>query len=327
MNDYLDKYKSLIDSESIAEVREAAMEKVWAPGMKNSQDAYKSIPDYHFEENDFSQDAVHFGTEDSLNSIQREELREQLKGLSPWRKGPFKIAGMDLDAEWRSDYKWNRVAPALQSLEGRRVCDIGANSGYYMYKMLEHNPEMVLGLDPTVNYYLQFLALQKLTKQNQLHYEPFGLEEMKFFPKFFDTVFCMGILYHHRAPIDILRMISESMTKGGQLIVECQGIPGDGPYALFPEKTYAKVKGTYFVPTATCLVNWLKKAWFENIEVFYVSDMSSDEQRATEWMTRHSYSDFVDEKSNLTVEGYPAPVRIYVSANKKGKWEKRKFQI
>ena len=118
-------------------------------------------------------------------------------------------------------------------------------------------------------------------------------------------------------------MINESMVKGGQLIVESQGIPGDGPYALFPEKTYAKVKGTYFVPTATCLVNWLKKSWFDNIEVFCVSDMSTEEQRSTDWMTRQSYKDYVQEDQKLTVEGYPAPVRIYVSAFKKGKWTSR----
>jgi len=292
--------------------------------MKDVYDACEAMPQYSFEDNNFTCDAVCLGQKDSLSDEKREDLKGKLKALAPWRKGPFEIAGIELDAEWRSDFKWNRVAPVLESLEGRRVCDIGANSGYYMYKMLGQEPEMVLGLDPTVRYYLQFLALQKLTKPNQLYYEPFGLEEMVQFPKFFDTVFCMGILYHHRSPIDILRLINESMAKGGQLIVESQGIPGDGPYALFPEKTYAKVKGTYFVPTATCLVNWLKKAWFENIEVFYVSDMSSDEQRSTEWMTRQSYSDFVDEESNLTVEGYPAPVRIYVSANKKGKWERRK---
>ena len=327
MQDYLEKYKNLIDVESLKNIREEAMKSAWAPGMKDVQDAYEAMPEYRFKDNDFSKDEVILGKDDSLDTAKQNDLRKKLMALAPWRKGPFRISGIDLDAEWRSDYKWNRVLPALESLEGRRVCDIGANSGYYMYKMLEQNPEMVLGLDPTVRYYFQFLALQKLTVENQLHYEAFGLEEMKYFPKFFDTVFCMGILYHHRSPIDILRLINESMVKGGQLIVESQGIPGDGPYALFPEKTYAKVKGTYFVPTADCLVNWLKKAWFENIEVFYVSDMSSDEQRATEWMTRQSYTDFVDEKSNLTVEGYPAPVRIYVSANKKGKWERRKKNL
>lgn len=321
MNDYLDIYKDQISYDALNSVRHEAMEKALAPGMKDVHEAYKAISEHSFKENDFKGDAVCFGNADSLDEETRIELTEKLLALSPWRKGPFEIAGIELDAEWRSDFKWNRVLPILESLEGRRVCDIGANSGYYMYRMLAQNPEFVLGLDPTIRYYYQFLALQKLTAKNQLQYEPFGLEEMIHFPKFFDTVFCMGILYHHRDPINILRMINESMTKGGQLIVESQGIPGDGPYALFPEKTYAKVKGTYFVPTASCLVNWLKKSWFENIEVFCVSDMSTDEQRSTDWMTRQSYKDYVQEDQKLTIEGYPAPVRIYVSAFKKGKWK------
>ena len=323
MNDYLEKYEDLLEVEKIRKSRDLAMAQVNKPGVADFRQSVENLPEYHFAENDFSKDHVCFGSENSLDAKDRENLKENLLELSPWRKGPFKIAGIEIDAEWRSELKWNRVLPAIKNLEGRRVCDIGANSGYYMYRMLDQNPEMVLGLDPTVRYYLQYVALQKLTKPNQLYYEPFGLEELVHYPKFFDTVFCMGILYHHRDPISILRMINESMTKGGQLIVESQGIPGDGPFALFPEKTYAKVKGTYFVPTATCLVNWLKKSYFEEIEVFYVSEMSSDEQRATEWMTRQSYSDFVDEGTGLTVEGYPAPVRIFVSAHKRGKWVKR----
>ena len=323
-DDYLDTYKDMIDVDALTSVRAAALVKTEAPGMADAREAYEAIPELHFDENIFNEAEVCVGGKNSLNQEDLESLKQQLKDLSPWRKGPFDIAGIKLDAEWRSDLKWSKAESFVESLKGRRVCDIGANSGYYMYRMLAQDPEFVLGVDPTTRYYYQFLALQKLTAKNQLYYEPFGLEELIHFPKFFDTIFCMGILYHHRDPINILRMLNESMVKGGQLIVESQGIPGDGPYALFPEKTYAKVRGTYFVPTAECLVNWLKKSWFENIEVFYVSAMSTDEQRPTEWMTRQSYEDYVQEDQQLTIEGYPAPVRIYVSAYKKGKWPHRK---
>jgi len=41
--------------------------------------------------------------------------------------------------------------------------------------------------------------------------------------------------------------------------------------------------------------------------------MSSQEQRRTEWMVFESYEDFIDTSDPaLTVEGYPAPVRIFV---------------
>lgn len=324
MNDYLEKFRDHLDVDEILKSRQVGIDASNREGIADYRQAVEDMPEYHFPEMDFSKDHVTFGNKASLSEEKLEDLKKRLLDLSPWRKGPFDIAGINVDAEWRSELKWDRVLPAVKNMEGRRVCDIGANSGYYMYRMLDQNPELVVGLDPTVKYYLQFLALQKLTAPNTLHYEPFGLEELIHYPKFFDTIFCMGILYHHRDPVSILRMINESMVKGGQLIVESQGIPGDGPFALFPEKTYAKVKGTYFVPTATCLVNWLKKSYFEDIEVFYVSEMSSEEQRPTEWMTRQSYSDFVDENTQLTVEGYPAPVRIFVSAHKRGKWQARR---
>ena len=46
--------------------------------------------------------------------------------------------------------------------------------------------------------------------------------------------------------------------------------------------------------------------------------MSSAEQRRTEWMSFESYEDFIDPKNPaVTVEGYPAPWRVFVKAQKK----------
>ena len=38
------------------------------------------------------------------------ELETALRGLHPWRKGPFSLFGVDIDTEWRSDFKWDRLA-------------------------------------------------------------------------------------------------------------------------------------------------------------------------------------------------------------------------
>ena len=41
--------------------------------------------------------------------------------------------------------------------------------------------------------------------------------------------------------------------------------------------------------------------------------MSSDEQRKTDWMTFESYSDFIDPSDpSKTIEGYPAPLRVFL---------------
>lgn len=45
--------------------------------------------------------------------------------------------------------------------------------------------------------------------------------------------------------------------------------------------------------------------------------MNSSEQRKTEWMIFESYDDFIHpEDPTLTIEGYPAPWRVFFSAEK-----------
>ena len=316
MNDYLDQYPE-INAEAICELRNEPNRLLSTKGNKPYVDLIESLPAHNFSDNIFDQNIVHFGSPDALNDDERSSLKEQLLGLIPWRKGPFNIGGIEMDTEWRSDRKWDVVKEVLPNMKDQRICDIGANSGYYMYRMLADDPEFVLGLDPTLKYFLQFQALQKLTAPNCLHYEAFGMEHLIHYPQFFDTIFCMGILYHHPDPVGMLRIMNQSMKPGGQIIVESQAIPGEDHVALFPDETYAMVKGTYFVPTANCLINWMKKAKFIDIEFFHSHPMTSADQRKTEWMPFRSYEDFVDEETGLTKEGYPAPIRIYISARKK----------
>jgi tRNA (mo5U34)-methyltransferase len=46
--------------------------------------------------------------------------------------------------------------------------------------------------------------------------------------------------------------------------------------------------------------------------------MSGTEQRRTDWMTFESYADFIrSDNPEITVEGYPAPWRIFVKGRKK----------
>ena len=45
-------------------------------------------------------------------------LRSLLMRLHPWRKGPLELAGIKIDTEWRSDWKWNRLKPHLD-LDGK----------------------------------------------------------------------------------------------------------------------------------------------------------------------------------------------------------------
>lgn len=267
---------------------------------------------------DFSGDVVRIGTSADLSPDQRLQVHRVLRGFMPWRKGPFSVFGIDIDAEWRSERKWNRIIPELPDLTGKTVADIGCNNGYYMFRMAHHRPAMVLGFEPYVQHYYTFNTLNTFAGQRHLQVEPLGIEHLPLFPACFDVIFCLGILYHRPSPLDALRDLHAALKPGGWLVIESQAIPGQEPVALFPRSTYAKVPGTWFVPTGACLVNWVTRSGFREVRLFCEHAMSSAEQRRTAWMDFESYEDFIDKDNQaLTVEGYPAPRRIFLKAVKR----------
>lgn len=267
---------------------------------------------------DLSGDVVRIGKKADLNGSEQEQVLRLLKNFMPWRKGPFSIFGIDIDAEWQSWRKWDRLLPEIPDLAGKVVADIGCNNGYYMFRMAARSPKLVLGFEPYVHHYYTFSALNGFAGLDNLHIDLFGIEDLPLFPNCFDVIFCLGILYHRPSPIDALRDLYTSLKPGGRLLIESQGISGEQPVALFPEKTYAKVPGTWFVPTASCLHNWLLRAGFTDIECFCSHPMSAEEQRRTDWMVFESYQDFIDKRHpEFTIEGYPAPWRVFFRADKK----------
>ena len=46
----------------------------------------------------------------------------------------------------------------MPNIKGMRIGDIGCSNGYYLYKLLDFNPELVVGMDRTALYIIQFLA-------------------------------------------------------------------------------------------------------------------------------------------------------------------------
>jgi len=314
-------YLSLMPGADTAAIRalHEVMQKRFAQdkkGFRRFRDLYEVLAGRRAEFLDFSDDVVRIGAREEVSESEFSSIYDVMRQFMPWRKGPFSVFGVDIDAEWRSDRKWRRVQPVLPDLRGKVVADIGCNNGYYMFRMAAANPAMVLGFEPYVQHYYAFQTLNRLAGQDNLWVEPFGVEDIDLFPECFDVIFLMGIIYHRASPVEMLRQIRAALKPGGLLIVESQAIPGDEPVALFPESRYAKVPGTYFVPTAACLQNWLKRTGFGAIEVFASHPMSDQEQRRTDWMTFESYNDFIDpENPQLTVEGYPAPLRVYLRAS------------
>jgi tRNA (mo5U34)-methyltransferase len=285
-------------------------------GVERFRKPYENVKHIRAQHCNFSGDAVIIGGADELAEPDSSKVYKAMRDFMPWRKGPFEVFGTSIDAEWRSERKWNRVLPELPDLRDKTVADVGCNNGYYMFRMAQYNPKLVIGFEPYLQHYFTFKTLNAFAGVESLSVELLGVEHMALFRSCFDVVFLMGILYHRSSPVDVLREIRTAMNPDGVLIVESQGIPGDESQALFPEHRYAKVPGTYFVPTGACLANWLTRAGFTDVKIFFSHPMSSEEQRRTEWMVFESYEDFIDKSDpSLTVEGYPAPIRIFAKAN------------
>ena len=314
MHDYLE-HLPYADHEQIMGLRQSNLEKLQSDkkGVIRYRQPFDSVCHLRASFLDFESDIVTIGKQDDINREEYELVSSVMRNFIPWRKGPYKVFGIDIDAEWRSCRKWERVLPVLPDLKDKVVADIGASNGYYMFRMAPHQPKAVIGFEPYLQHYFAFNTLNSFAKLKNLHMEFMGLEHLSLFANSFDVVFLMGILYHRISPLESLKEVKKSMKKGGNLIVESQAIPGNEPVALFPEQRYAKVPGTYFVPTAACIKNWMLRAGFVDIEIFCSHPMSSKEQRRTEWMTFESYDNFIDPANpSLTVEGYPAPLRVFL---------------
>ena len=259
------------------------------------------------------------GSPSEISSAQLVIMKEQARNLIPWKKGPFKLFGIDINAEWRSDLKWKRIEKHLPAMAGKNILDIGCNNGYFMFKMAAHNPAFVLGIDPVIHFHTQFLFLQKFAGIPHLFHELLGVEHLPLMNDTFDLVFSMGIIYHHRNPIKQLRDIRNCLKKNGYLILETMGVPGEDSHALFPEERYAGMKNVWFIPSLSCLVNWVNKSGFKNVKILSSLPLSSKEQRLTDWCPapKKTLENFLDEKDqSKTIEGYPAPWRFCLMAER-----------
>jgi tRNA (mo5U34)-methyltransferase len=247
-------------------------------------------------------------------------LEEALRALHPWRKGPFQLFDLHIDTEWRSDWKWDRLAPFLDPLAGRRVLDVGCGNGYHCWRMRGAGAAEIIGIDPTPLFVAQFQAIQRYVRDPQVCVLPVGVEGLP--PKLgaFDTVFSMGVLYHRRSPIRHLQVLRDALRAGGQLVLETLVIEGDAQRCLVPEGRYARMGNVWFIPSSAMILAWLKKMGWRNPRVVDECVTTTEEQRSTDWMTFHSLANFLDPgDSSRTIEGYPAPRRAILLAEAPGR--------
>ena len=268
-------------------------------------------------EADLNASAVTLNTNRDLPENDRTELEAGLRGLMPWRKGPFDFFGTHIDTEWRSDWKWDRVAPHLANLAGRTILDVGCGSGYHCWRMAGAGAARVIGIDPGLLFLFQFLAVKGYLGEVPVDLLPVRMEDLPDQLELFDTTFSMGVLYHRRSPLDHLLELKGTLRRGGELVLETLVVDGPEGYSLMPEDRYGQMRNVWFLPSCPTLLRWLDRTGFRNARVVDVSDTSTDEQRSTDWMRFNSLKDFLDPHDpSKTIEGYPGPKRATIIAEK-----------
>lgn len=239
------------------------------------------------------------------------EIKEIAVALKPWRKGPFNLNELFIDSEWRSFVKFNILKPYL-NLKGKSIADVGCNNGYYMFKMLEFNPKSITGFDPSELAFLQFSFINHFIKSD-IEFKIAGVESLPECGSKFDTIFCLGVLYHRSDPIKCLKELKSAMNLGGEVFIDTMYIERDDEMVLSPNGSYSKIPNISFIPSVKALKNWCQRAKFKSFEILATKETDLFEQRKTEWIDGQSLGDFLDPNDDSkTIEGYPAPKRIYI---------------
>ncbi|NKI33831.1 tRNA 5-methoxyuridine(34)/uridine 5-oxyacetic acid(34) synthase CmoB [Wenzhouxiangella sp. XN79A] len=242
------------------------------------------------------------------------EAATALKGLIPWRKGPLRLAGVSIDTEWRSDWKWDRVAPQVD-LGGRHVLDIGGGNGYFAWRMLDAGAASVTVCDPTLVFWMQHRAIARLAGPAALDFLPLRFEALPAIGAF-DVVFSMGVLYHRRDPLEHLARIARHLAPGGTLVLETLVLPGDGNEQLDPPGRYANMRNVHRLPTVPRLGDWLVEAGYAGVAVCDRTRTTTAEQRPTDWMPFHSLANALTPDRSATIEGHPPPLRAVLTARR-----------
>lgn len=249
-------------------------------------------------------------TTSELSAEKRDLISEAVQALIPWRKGPFSLFGLEIDAEWRSDLKWKRISGQVD-LSSKRVLDIGSGNGYFGFRMLEAGAKSVTGLDSSLLPVMQAALINFYARlPNVVVPVRYGLEMWE---QRYDVAFSMGVVYHQRNQTKHLSSLYKSLHEDGLLVLE--SIVADDP--IYPKDRYAGMRNVWCIPSLESIADALAMAGFSKVRVVDVTTTTSEEQRSTKFMPFKSLVDVLSPtNSRITIEGYPAPKRAVLLAQK-----------
>ncbi len=266
---------------------------------------------------DLQAEAIRIHSELPISLEQHSALEQAVSSMISWRQGPYKLFDYDLNSEWLSNIKWERLKAILPDLTGKTVADVGCSNGYFMFKLLTLNPALVCGFDPFKNCHYQHQLLAHFIRDPRLRYITQGVEDLPQFPEAFDLILMMGVLYHRREPVQSINNLYQALKPDGKVLLETMVLPGEQLEPILIPDRYSKMKNIYHLTTIPGLVRWTQQAGFSKHRLLSISQTSLEEQRVSPLAPYESLAEFLDPKdSDFTVEGLPAPRRILLELTK-----------
>lgn len=249
------------------------------------------------------------------DEVSRATAEKAAHDLIPWRKGPFAFGALELDAEWRSDKKWDRLLRDLPDLRSKIVADVGCNNGYYLFRIADAGAARVVGFDPTLKYKLQYDLAAAHAPALPIEFRVAGWDALVHFPENFDVIFLMGVNYHDPEPAEMFHACKAALKSGGLLVCESVVVDTPAQLEIFPRGKYAGIGGVYAIPSVTALARQLEFAGFTEVKEQHLARMTADEQRPSGFSPQKSFADFIAE-DGYSIEGYPPLCRAALFATK-----------
>lgn len=281
------------------------------------QSALAALPELAVEQVQLGNRVRAFGQLTHSHAPQLQQLQQSLREFMPWRKGPFQLFNQRISTEWRSDWKWQRLAPHLPKLGGQRILDVGCGNGYFGWRLLAAGAKAVLGVDPTLLFCMQHLVINRYLANDANWVLPIRFEELPGMQ--FDGVMSMGVLYHRRDPQAHVTELVQQLKPGGWLALESLVMPpGQSIYPATQPKTapghrYARMRNVWCVPDTALMLEWMAQAGCTEVRLVDECVTTIAEQQPTPWMRFESLAHTLNPQDpTQTVEGYPAPQRAIV---------------
>lgn len=252
---------------------------------------------------------------ESKQTLAQVDLRQHLKNLMPWRKGPWRINDISIQSEWDSSKKYTRLQDFGPSVTGKNILDIGCGNGYYGYRMLGDGADYVLGMDPAPLFWAQFQTFKSFSPTAGIDVLPLTGDPLTSMQLQFDLALSMGVLYHRRNPLDHLRMLRSCLKPEGELLMETLVVDDQRNTFIMPSNgTYAGMSNVWGLPSVALLQQWLKVCGFRDVECVSLSLTQSSEQTQTPWIATQTLEDFMSPDRRTTREGLPPPWRAMIKA-------------